>query len=264
MALASGAGAGTMSAVALDLSVLVVHHQQPRQLAQALASVRLQIPCAREVLVVDDGSGSCPELDKAIAASGLEVRLLRLTPCSGGPATPRNQGLAAARGHYVAFLDADDAWLPGHLAALERAWALEPGAMVHGDQLVWGPDLRQPFLQAGLTTQPNGAATYSALRRGGNRIFLSSTAGPTHVLKAAGFDPDHRWEDFDLWLRLSKAGQTFRHSGHCGTLYRLTPGSRSASRSARCQGGHQLARDHFNDLPRWRWPLWLQRSFLPL
>lgn len=263
MALASAADADTMNVLSLDLSVLVVHHQQPRQLAQALASVRLQVPCAREVLVVDDGSGFCPELDSTIATCGLEVRLLRLTPCSGGPATPRNQGLAAAQGHYVAFLDADDAWLPGHLAALQRAWALEPAAMVHGDQLVWGPDLQQPFLQPGLATQADGAATYAALRRSGNRIFLSSTAGPTHVLAAAGFDPDHRWEDFDLWLRLSKAGQSFRHSGHCGTLYRLTPGSRSASHAARRQGGHQLASAHFNDLPRWRWPLWLQRSFLP-
>jgi glycosyltransferase involved in cell wall biosynthesis len=262
MAPATAAEEGTMSAE-LDLSVLVVHHQQPRQLAQALASVRLQIPCAKEVLVVDDGSGWCPELDSTIASCGLEVRLLRLAPCSGGPATPRNQGLAAAQGHYVAFLDADDAWLPGHLAALERSWAVDPAAVVHGDQIVWGPNLHRPFLQAGLPTQASGAATYAALRRGGNRIFLSSTAGPTLTLLKAGFDPEHLWEDFDLWLRLSKVGQRFRHSGHCGTLYRLTPGSRSARRAARRQGAHQLASAHFNDMPRWRWPLWLQRNSLP-
>lgn len=252
-----------MSTAPLDLSVLVVHHRQPRQLAQALASVRLQVPAAAEVLVVDDGSGPCPELDRTIATCGLEVQLLRLTPCSGGPATPRNQGLVAACGRYVAFLDADDAWLPGHLAALARVWAVEPAAMVHGDQLVWGPQRNRPFLQQGLPTQTDAAATYSALRKDGNRIFLSSTAGPRHVLATAGFDPDQRWEDFDLWLRLSKTGQVFCHSGHCGTLYRQTSGSRSAGRSARRQGAYRLARTHFADLPWWRWPRWLQRCCLP-
>jgi len=252
-----------MSSIMLDLSVLIVHHRQPNELRQALASVCLQIPAAREVLVVDDGSGNCPELEWVIADAGLQVRLLRLSACSGGPAIPRNHGLAAARGQYVAFLDADDAWLPGHLAAMERSWAVDPDVILHGDQLVWGPSLQRPYFQQGQPTQLDSAGTYAALRNHGNRIFLSSTSGPTQLLAAAGFDPDHRWEDFDLWLRLARDGQRFRHSGHCGTLYRLTTGSRSAGCVARRQGAQCLARDHFADQPWWRWPRWLQRSFLP-
>ncbi len=252
-----------MSVVTLDLSVLLVHHRQPRQLRRALASVRLQTPQPREVLVIDDGSGDCPGLHSAIHACGLEVQLLRLTPCSGGPAIPRNHGLAVAQGHYVAFLDADDAWLPGHLAALERAWSSDPGAIVHGDQLAWGPQLQRPFRQQGLPTQIDPASTFEALCQRGNQVFLSSVAGPRRVLASAGFDADHRWEDFDLWLRLSNQGQAFRHSGHCGTLYCLAEGSRSAGIVARRQGATRLARDHFTDLPWWRWPRWLQRNHLP-
>jgi glycosyltransferase involved in cell wall biosynthesis len=252
-----------MSMATLDLSVLLVLRRPPFQLQRSLASVRLQTPQPREVLVTDDGSGYCPRLDSVIHACGLDVRLLRLTPGSGGSAIPRNHGLAVALGHYVAFLDAGDVWLPGHLAALERSWSLDPGAIVHGDQLVWGPEMQRPFLQQGLPTQMDAACTFEALRRRGNQVFLSSVAGPRQVLASARFDEDHRWEDFDLWLRLSKRGQAFRHSGHCGTLYCFGAASRSAGIAARRQGARRLSRDHFSDVPWWRWPRWLQRNFLP-
>jgi glycosyltransferase involved in cell wall biosynthesis len=78
-------------------------------LSQALPSGH-----ALEVIVVDDGSSDRPQ--ESLARFGDTIRLLR-HPANLGAAAARNTGCEAARGEYVAFLDSDDSWLPGKLAA---------------------------------------------------------------------------------------------------------------------------------------------------
>lgn len=77
---------------------------------------------AYEVIFVDDGStdGTPARLDALAAAEPDLVRVIHLSP-SGAPGRPRNAGLAAARGEYVQFLDADDELA---LDGLERALAM--------------------------------------------------------------------------------------------------------------------------------------------
>jgi glycosyltransferase involved in cell wall biosynthesis len=67
-----------------------------------------------EVIVIDDGSNDHPE--QGLARFGEAIRLVR-HPKNLGAAAARNTGCAAAQGEYVAFLDSDDSWLPGKLAA---------------------------------------------------------------------------------------------------------------------------------------------------
>ena len=64
---------------------------------------------AFEVIVVDDGStdGSGTYADEVARSNPALFRVIHIDP-SGGPARPRNIGIAAARGEYVFFLDADD------------------------------------------------------------------------------------------------------------------------------------------------------------
>jgi glycosyltransferase involved in cell wall biosynthesis len=83
-----------------------------RFLAQAVESVLAQSWPAVEVLVIDDAStDATPEIADAF---GDPVRRIRL-PENRGPAAARNRGLDEARGGWVAFLDADDRWLPRKL-----------------------------------------------------------------------------------------------------------------------------------------------------
>lgn len=69
---------------------------------------------ALEILIVDDASPD--NLTEVLAdyAGDERVRILQ-NPTNVGPAVSRNRGIAAARGKYVAFLDADDLWAPGKL-----------------------------------------------------------------------------------------------------------------------------------------------------
>jgi glycosyltransferase involved in cell wall biosynthesis len=83
-----------------------------RYLAEAIDSVLGQTAGAPELLVVDDGStdGTAP----VAAAYGAALTVLRQPP--QGRAAACNVGLRAARGEFIAFLDADDLWHPEKLA----------------------------------------------------------------------------------------------------------------------------------------------------
>ena len=73
---------------------------------------------AVEILIVDDCSTDATvRVAEELAARHPSVTLLR-NAVNGGPARSRNAGLAAARGDWIAVLDADDAFLPGRLARL--------------------------------------------------------------------------------------------------------------------------------------------------
>ncbi len=92
-------------------------------LVEACQSALDQRPAPVEVIVVDDGStdGSA---DVARALLGVTC----LSQPNAGAASARNRGVAAASGTHLAFLDADDLWLPGTLARLLEALAAHPGA----------------------------------------------------------------------------------------------------------------------------------------
>jgi glycosyltransferase involved in cell wall biosynthesis len=96
---------------------------------------------AGEVILVDDASlrlGAIAGMER-LAAPGGRVQLLRST-ANQGPASARNRGIRAARGTWLGFLDADDLWQPGRLAAMqglmarpEIGWIGARHALLRGD-----------------------------------------------------------------------------------------------------------------------------------
>src|SRR5688572_21591581 len=123
------------------VSVVISHFDRRRCLRQALDSVAAQTWRDFEVIVVSDAG---PESSRAVVeafaaahAGAFEARFVR-RPSNGGVAATRNSGAAEARGALLAWLDDDDLWRPGHLAALVRTLARNPGAaLAHGDAEVW-------------------------------------------------------------------------------------------------------------------------------
>jgi glycosyltransferase involved in cell wall biosynthesis len=111
------------------VSVVIPVRDGERYLAEAIGSALAQEDADAEVIVVDDGSR---DSSAEIAASyGPRVRLLRAPPEGAGAA--RNRGVEAARGEYIAFLDADDVLTPRSLAC-----RLEPFARTPATDIVWG------------------------------------------------------------------------------------------------------------------------------
>lgn len=169
-------------------------------LAEALDSVRSQSFPDWECLVVDDAStDETPDVASSRAAADPRFRWLRIAH-AGSPGRARNAGIAASAGALVAFLDDDDAWLPGKL---ERQVALldedpEPGLVYSraerfGDELGPWPRLlpERPDLRALLAS---------------NFIACSTVVARRSALESAGpFDESLPLaQDFDLWLRVRR------------------------------------------------------------
>jgi glycosyltransferase involved in cell wall biosynthesis len=94
------------------VSVVIPAYNEADTVPDAIRSALAQSVTDLEVIVIDDGS----EDDTAEAARSIaDPRITVLTQHNQGVCVARNAGIAAARGTYVAFLDADDIWLPRKL-----------------------------------------------------------------------------------------------------------------------------------------------------
>ncbi|HEY2988594.1 MAG TPA: glycosyltransferase family A protein [Candidatus Binatia bacterium] len=104
------------------ISCIVPVFNGERYLRETLDSILAQTYRPLEVVVIDDGSTD--GTSAIVADYGVQVRYL--WQANSGPATARNLGLSAARGDYVAFLDADDLWHPEKLARQMARFGTRP------------------------------------------------------------------------------------------------------------------------------------------
>jgi hypothetical protein len=104
------------------VSVVIPLHDQERYVARAIESVLRQAHPGVEIIVVNDGSvDDGPDEVRRCASQHPTTAIRLIEQANRGPAAARNRGLAAARGHWVCFLDADGEWGPTFLqTAFER------------------------------------------------------------------------------------------------------------------------------------------------
>jgi glycosyltransferase involved in cell wall biosynthesis len=93
----------------MDIDVIIPVYNGADFVSDALSSALGQSLPPRRVIVVDDGS---TDATPVILSAVRDPRLLVLRKANGGLSSARNAGLQAAESEWVAFLDADDVWLP--------------------------------------------------------------------------------------------------------------------------------------------------------
>jgi glycosyltransferase involved in cell wall biosynthesis len=200
-----------------DVTVVIPTLGTSPYLRESAASALAEQPA--EVVVVANG-GAEVELDG--------VRVLRLEEADRSAA--RNLGVEQARTPLVAFLDDDDAALPGRLerqrAALEDAWwaplAFGRVHVVDGDGLPrddWNRLLDTRFARLARA----GAASYEDVLAVQAPIYTSATMVRRDAfLAVGGFDSAFdAYEDLDLYLRLARIGDLLPVGGEPVTTYRL-------------------------------------------
>jgi len=123
------------------VSVIIIFLDTEEFIREAIESVYSQTYPEWELLLVDDGStdGSTRlALQYAEQSSGKARYLEHEDHANRGMSASRNRGLAAANGELVAFLDADDVWLPRHLEVYVALMVSHPeAAMVYGRTQFW-------------------------------------------------------------------------------------------------------------------------------
>jgi glycosyltransferase involved in cell wall biosynthesis len=157
-----------------------------------------------ELIVVDDGSSDAT--GEILSSYGAAVRVVR--QANGGLSNARNTGIASAKGSYVAFLDADDWWMPGKLS--RQVALMESRAdllFCSTTTSVQTPEGRR------LPDWRCGPGEGSALGRifQANAYVAGSGSGVLArreaFARAGGFDESLRsLEDIDMWMRLAALG----------------------------------------------------------
>ncbi len=99
------------------VSIITPAFNAARTIRQTIDSVLAQTYGNWELIVVDDAStDDTTDIVTRYAATDRRIRLIRLAANSGAPGRAKNAALAAVRGEFIAFLDADDLWVPEKLA----------------------------------------------------------------------------------------------------------------------------------------------------
>lgn len=202
-------------------SVVIPLYNKRPHVGRAIQSALAQTSPAHEIVVVDDGSRDGGyEYVRDLADPRIKLHQ-RTQPGPGGYAA-RNDGIAHATGDWIAFLDADDEWLPDHLETIARTMQLcdRPEALVSvatGFRIVFPSGKEELDIYARHRKQGGPEfldfeqflGTWLAV--GGAPIWTSATACRKDALIAAGLFPAGRCTrggDKDMWLRVAAQGVT--------------------------------------------------------
>jgi glycosyltransferase involved in cell wall biosynthesis len=219
------------------ISVVIPCYNAEGYIAATIESVLAQEHPGLEIIVVDDGSS-----DGSVAlvrASFPQVRVEQ--QANQGVAAARNKGIALASGEWIAFVDADDIWLPGKLAAQLEQLAANPDCrMNYCAWKVWPSDAPRPtpaYLaelaqSAGERARWDGPSGWVYPDLLLDCVVWTSTVMARRSLfdEIGSFDTSLRLgEDYDLWLRASRVTPILRVV-HPYALYRIHPASITHSR----------------------------------
>lgn len=193
----------------IPVSVVIPVYQHVGVLDRALESVAAQSVCPCEVIVVNDGGEHV--VDEAVAR--LQKRFCRFgsnwlkmvsLPINCGAGSARNAGWTLARGSYIAFLDADDAWHPRKLEIQHKFMESHP------DVILSGHAYRQ---ETGEVDWRNYSLNTTLKRMHIWRMLLANQfVTPSAMIRrtcSMRFDQTQRhMEDYRLWLAVVASGAT--------------------------------------------------------
>jgi len=217
------------------ISIVIPLCNKAAHVKRAVDSVLAQTVTDWELVVVDDGS---TDGGGDIVKQFTDPRIKYIRQDNQGVSSARNKGIKAARAELVAFLDADDEWLPKFLETILRLRAKFPQAglyctaysIVERDGIRRTPEFKS--IPAGLYEGLLPSYFESAL--GQPPVSASSAAVPKMVFEKAGFFPVGVTfgEDLDTWFRIALQFKIAFSNRFLAVYYRNTENGACAAHPA--------------------------------
>lgn len=211
-----------------SFSVVMPLYNKAPHVARAIKSVLDQDFADFELIVVDDASDD-GSLDEVYRFSDPRIQVLQRTEPGAGGYAARNLGINHACSTWIAFLDADDEWLPHHLSKMRLLQSQFPTAgflacgwlIDDGNERVRNPFLERSNTQCRLLT----AAEYLKVHASGLDVVNTDVAVVKKALiKEVGGFPDTtknkvRAGDGKTWLAIMLLQTQLAWSPHIGSVY---------------------------------------------
>ncbi|WP_322030649.1 glycosyltransferase family 2 protein [Paraburkholderia sp. J76] len=217
-----------------NVSVIIPHYNSPDLLRVAIESISRQTIAPQEIIVVDDASRLHFELPDR-CGDNIAVRLIRVSE-NHGAAWCRNRGIEEATGDLIAFLDADDRWLPNKLERCIAAFGPKPAgneARVLFSNVVLAdtgrsiPGNRSPY---------DGQRMLDFILLEGGYIQTSSIMMWRHQYPLISFDGSlRRHQDWDFAIRAEMAGCVFVYLHDALVEYSLSESPGRISKAVSCE-----------------------------
>jgi len=186
--------------------VVIPAYNAETTLLRALDSVAAQTLPPNKILVVDDASS---DATRSLASTYRKAAIdVISTQTNVGAAGARNQGIRAAATDLVAFLDADDEWLPTKLEKQVNLLVANQNSTFCscGSNLISpdGKDMGDIYRGQAITTGPEA---WKALLKDNYVTTPSVLVWRRHLLALGGFEESLKIaEDQDMWIRLAERG----------------------------------------------------------
>ncbi len=210
-----------------QISIIIPAYNAQQTILETIASVQEQTFQDWELIVVNDGS---KDRTLEVLRTLNEPRLRVFSYTNGGVCKARDRGFAQAQGEYIAFLDADDLWLPEKLELQLKALQKNPSASVAYSWTCFMDEQPEKVLF-------HYSAPYKFTGNVYRQLLISDfihSGSNTLIRKAAieavgSFDPNcPGCADWDYWLRLAAQGEFVVVPKH-HILYRRRAGSMSTN-----------------------------------
>lgn len=222
----------------MKLSVVIPFYKELPLIARAVESVLADANFVDEleIFICNDGPITEQEIRAQLSATANAVTAVMPNRHAKGPGGARNTGLDAATGDCIAFLDADDFWLPGKVAA--QLAAIQAGAsfVPTGYRFDTGHTVVQP-----------PASIEQALD-----VFLRRGIGTSTVMITRALLADLRFkdirfaQDIDYWYALARSPR-FRYAAVDACLVEYSTGGSTKNKWVQLQYLHKVLR--INDVP---------------
>lgn len=181
-----------------EVSVVIPTYNSAHFLSDAIQSVLAQSYEDFEIVVVDDGSHD--DTRRVVESFGERVRYLH--QANAGVAAARNRGIVESSGRYVAFLDADDTWMPSKLQRQWEALQADPNRRLCYAAFVVVDEQLVPIEVRFSPRQ--GSALEDLLLRGNVVGSMTVMCERALIDEVGGFDLRlSQCADWDLWIRIA-------------------------------------------------------------